>query len=243
MRYKLVIDYVGTDFHGFQRQVGVKTVQSELEDALEKLTQEKIVVTASGRTDAGVHALGQVISFDTTKDLKEVAFTRGLNNYLPSSIRVRSACVVDDNFSPRFSAISKTYMYKLYKSDTESALKVGREVRFNFEPNIENMKKVALLLQGEHDFATFMSSGSPVVSTVRTIYFINIDYDGTNMTITVKGNGFLYNMVRIIVALLLKVGENKMTLSDARRILECKDRNEFPYTAQAEGLYLFKVEY
>ncbi len=241
-RIKLVIDYVGSHFHGWQLQPGKDTVQKRLEEALGKLCKEEVHTVASGRTDSGVHAMAQVVHFDTDTQYDLVAYVRGTNNYLPDSIRVLSASVESEDFHARFSAKRKTYMYLMYKNREERAIYSKRAVRID-EIDTEAIKKACSYLVGEHDFASFMSTGSDVKTTVRTVYFARLEQEGDLYKFYVCANGFLYNMVRKIVAALLRVGTGKMSVEEFVSRLDSPDVMSLPYVAPACGLYLLDVEY
>lgn len=242
MRIKLTLDYVGSRYHGWQLQPGKDTVQKRLEDALSKLCGEEIHVVASGRTDSGVHAFGQVVHFDTTTSYDIVAYHRGTNNYLPASIRVLKAEQVSDEFHARFSAKQKTYMYLMYESAQERAVYSERATRVD-TLDISAIEKACKYLIGEHDFSSFMSTGSDIKTTLRTIYDARIEKQGNEYKFFVTANGFLYNMVRKIVAGLIRVGTGKMSVEDFAKKVENPDILSLPFVAPADGLYLVSVEY
>ncbi len=235
-----MIEYDGSNFCGWQFQPGLRTVQSELEEAIEKATGEKARVTASGRTDAGVHALGQVAHFDVEKDLGS-KYAGALNYYLPPDIRIIKAEKADESFHARFSAKNKTYKYVIYESEVDSALLRKKATKVSGKLNASQMNRVAKAFVGKHDFAAFMSTGSETSTTVRTITDIEVKRKDGFIIISVSADGFLYNMVRKIAAALIKVGKGEMGYDDITQLL---DRNAtFAPVAPAEGLYLFKVEY
>lgn len=242
MRIKLTLDYIGSRYHGWQLQPGKDTVQKRLEDALSKLCGEEIHVVASGRTDSGVHAFGQVVHFDTTTSYDIVAYHRGTNNYLPASIRVLKAEQVSDEFHARFSAKQKTYMYLMYESAQERAVYSERATRVD-TLDIDAIEKACKYLIGEHDFSSFMSTGSDIKTTVRTITNAKIEKQGNEYKFFVTANGFLYNMVRKIVAGLIRVGTGKMSVEDFAKKVENPDILSLPFVAPADGLYLVSVEY
>ena len=242
MRIKLTLDYVGSRYHGWQLQPGKDTVQKRLEDALTKLCGEEIHVVASGRTDSGVHAFGQVVHFDTTTSYDIVAYHRGTNNYLPSTIRVLKAEQVSDEFHARFSAKQKTYMYLMYESKIERAVYSERATRVD-TLDLDAIEKACKYLIGEHDFSSFMSTGSDIKTTVRTITDAKIEKQGNEYKFFVTANGFLYNMVRKIVAGLIRVGTGKMSVEDFAKKVENPDILSLPFVSPADGLYLVSVEY
>ncbi len=243
-RIRFVCDYVGTRFSGWQRQADKDTVQQRIEEALQKLTgEEKINVVASGRTDAGVHALAQVAHFDTETQFDEIAYVRGTNNYLPPDIRILSAQETDESFHARFSAVRKTYCYRCYVATEERAIYHNRAHRVRGKLDVESIRAAADILQGKHDFASFMSTGSEVKTTVRTLFAIKIERVGEELFFYLTADGFLYNMVRKIVAFLLDVGSGKKTVDDAANALEHPDVRSLTAVAPACGLYLVSVEY
>lgn len=241
-RIQLVLDYVGTRYHGWQLQPGKDTVQKRLEDALSSLCNEDIHTVASGRTDSGVHAIGQVVHFDTDTNYELVAYVRGVNNYLPDTIRVLSAKEVDENFHARFSATKKTYLYLMYQSKQERAVYANRALRIDqIDENAVN--KACKELLGEHDFTSFMSAGSSVKTTIRTVYRAELIKKGETYEFYICANGFLYNMVRKIVASLLRVGSGKMSVEEFKEKIDKPCITSLPYVASAHGLYLLNVEY
>lgn len=243
MRIKLTLSYDGTNFCGWQVQPNGRTVQEELERAVLEVTGEKVRVTGSGRTDSGVHAQGQVAHFDTNKSIPPERLFKALNAHLPEDVRVLESRLVDDDFDACRGAKKKTYVYSAYLSDTEKPLKERYSVRLDKGLDLEKMKEVAKEFLGEHDFAGFCASGSSVKTTVRTIYALDLGVDGEDLTFTVTGNGFLYNMVRIIVGTLVKVGEGKADREDIRKMLNGGERTIGGKTLQAKGLCLKQVVY
>ena len=239
MRIKLTIEYDGTAFCGWQTQPSLRTVQSELEAAISKLTGSPASVTASGRTDAGVHALGQVAHFDTDKDMGK-KFVGGLNYYPPDDIRVRSAEVVPSDFHARFSAKRKTYIYLMYEADFDSPILRNRATR---TPPlcVEAMEAAAKRFLGKNDFVAFRSTGSDTLTTVRTVYEASVERRGGFIVFSVTADGFLYNMVRKMAAALIEVGCGKMDALDVGALLS--GDASFTKVAPPNGLYLYKVEY
>ena len=240
MRVKLIVEYDGTDFCGWQTQPGLRTVQSELESAIAKIAGESVRVTASGRTDAGVHALGQVVHFDASKELG-AKYAGALNYYLPHDVRVRSAQNVGQDFHARFSAVDKTYFYLMYESKTDSAVLRNRAARVEHKLNVAAMDRAAKEFCGKHDFAAFMSSGSDTLTTVRTVTGASVKRKDGLIVFTVSADGFLYNMVRKMSAALIEVGKGKMT-ADGIKALLSHDAT-FTFVAPPQGLYLYKVVY
>ena len=238
----LTIQYNGKNFAGWQVQPNKRTIQGVLEEAISKLLQEKITLFASGRTDSGVHAVGQKVHFDTSATIPPKNFKSALNSVLSHDIRVTNSKRVDDEFNARYSAKEKTYIYSLYYGD-ENALKSRYKTHLKITPNIEVMKSACKVLEGTHDFKCFLASGSSVKDTVRTIYSIKIIKKGKDIDIKVSGNGFLYNMVRIIVGTLIGVSENRISLEDIKTALETGDRKKVGKTMPPQGLCLYSVSY
>lgn len=243
MRVKLTLSYDGTLFCGWQRQKNGVSVQQTVEDAVYNLTGERVVVTASGRTDAGVHAMGQVAHFDTNSTIPPEKFYKALNTFLPDNVKALSSEEVSDKFNANKNAKRKTYEYSLYFADAELPLKERYATRVYGDIDIEKMRSAAKLIEGEHDFKAFSATGSSVKTTVRTVYAVTIEKSGENLKIRVTGNGFLYNMVRIIAGALLKVGKGELTESDIIKAFNTGERSLLGETLPAKGLCLIKVEY
>lgn len=245
MRYKLTISYDGSDFYGFQRQRGLISVQQCLEEALSTKLNAPITTVCAGRTDAGVHALGQVVHFDSNQILP-ADFGFRLNPLLPESIAVLSCEQVPDTFHARFSAKKKTYRYDIYMSKIHAPLKRRYAHICVYDLNVENMKKACACLAGEHDFRSFaLAESVRGKSTVRTIYDIHIEEgeDGKLLSLFVTGNGFLHNMVRAIAGTLIDVGRGRFSPEDMQSILESRDRRRAGKTVEGCGLFLVSVEY
>ena len=240
---KLVIEYDGTNFSGWQKQKDRRTVQEEIETALEKILKEKVSVTGSGRTDAGVHALAQVANFKTEKTIKPEELLYAINTMLPVDIVVVWVEEVDESFNARGSAKKKHYRYVINNSKFPSALNAYREYHFKYFLDVEAMKLAAKDLIGKHDFKAFCAAGSTVKSTEREIYALEVNKLGNRVIIDIIGNGFLYNMVRIIVGTLLDVGTGKLDICAVKNMLEEKERAMGGRTVGPEGLYLAGVEY
>ncbi len=244
MRIKLTLGYDGTEFCGWQVQPNGQSVQGVLEDAIFKVTGEKVRATGSGRTDSGVHAMGQTAHFDTQNTtVKPEKFYRALNAYLPESVRVYSSEVVSDDFDACRKAKKKTYKYSTYLSETENPLKERFAVRIDKDISVDTMRECAKVFVGEHDFKCMCASGSSIKTTVRTIYNIDIEENGEDLTFTVCGNGFLYNMVRILVGTLIKVGKGETQKEDLEQMLKTGNRSLGGKTLPAKALCLLKVEY
>ena len=245
MRYKLTISYDGSDFYGFQRQRGLISVQQCLEEALSTKLNAPVTTVCAGRTDAGVHALGQVVHFDSNQILP-ADFGFRLNPLLPESIAVLSCEQVSDTFHARFSAKKKTYRYDIYMSKIHAPLKRRYAHICVYDLNVENMKKACACLAGEHDFRSFaLAESVRGKSTVRTIYDIHIEEGegGKLLSLFVTGNGFLHNMVRAIAGTLIDVGRGRFSPEDMQSILESRDRRRAGKTVEGCGLFLVSVEY
>lgn len=243
MRIALKLQYDGTDYAGWQVQKNAVTVQEKLNEAVFLLTGKRVVVTGSGRTDAGVHAAAQIAHFDTESSLPPEKYAPALNVFLPPDIRVLSSRAVPADFHAVKSAKKKTYAYSLYRAETELPLKERYAVRVFGALDLDNMKKCAAVFVGEHDFTCFLASGSDVKNAVRTIYAIEIAERGKDLTISVTGNGFLYHMVRILAGTLLSAARGALTPAACEALLAGKDRSSAGKTMPAKGLCLVSVSY
>lgn len=248
MRYVLKVAYDGTDYAGWQRQKNALSVQQALEETIEKALGETVRVVASGRTDAGVHAVGQVCHFDSERlTIPPEKLPDCLNKFLPIGIRVLQGIEGVDGFDSNRSAKRKTYVYSLYVSEREMPLKERYAVRLEKVAPIERLKELAKLFEGEHDFKAFCASGSSVKTTVRTVYEVRIEegvsYGSRDLKIYVTGNGFLYNMVRTMVGELLDLGSGKRTTESLVRAYETGERGLLGKTMPAKGLTLLDVDY
>ena len=243
MRIKLTLSYDGTDFCGWQKQKNGASVQQTVETAIFSLTGEKVTVTASGRTDAGVHAAGQVAHFDTDSNIPPEKFYKALNVFLPAGVRAIGSERASENFNARKDAKRKTYEYSLYVSDAELPLKERYAVRVFGELDLAKMRSCAKILEGEHDYKAFSATGGSVKTTVRKVYAISVEKVGADIKIRVTGNGFLYNMVRIIAGALVKIGKGEISEKDIENALETGDRTLLGETLPAKGLCLVSVEY
>ena len=245
MRYKLTICYDGSDFYGFQRQRGLISVQECLESALSTKLNTPISTVCAGRTDAGVHALGQVVHFDYDGELP-ADFGFRLNPLLPESIAVLSCEPAAAGFHARFSAKRKTYRYDIYLSKLHAPLKRRYAHICVYDLNVENMRKACACLVGEHDFRSFaLAESVRGKSTVRTIFDIRLEESegGKLLSLYVTGDGFLHNMVRAIAGTLIDVGRGRFPPQDMQTILESKDRRRAGKTVEGCGLFLVNVEY
>ncbi len=241
---KIIVEYDGTKYNGWQTQKNGTSIQEILTNAIHQVCNDVDKINGAGRTDAGVHALGQVANFFTECTIPVDKIAQAVNIHLPKDIAIREALEVKADFHPRYSAKGKKYMYIVNNSKTRSALDFFREYHFSYELDYKSMKKAAEILEGTHDFKGFMASGSLVKDTIRTISKIQIKKrDDGRIIFNFTGNGFLYNMVRILVGTLLEVGTGKIKVSDLQEILLSKDRSKAGKTVPAQGLYLVEVYY
>lgn len=240
---KLTIEYDGTNYCGWQIQNNAISVQEIIERAIKKLTDEIVSITGSGRTDTKVHALGQVANFFTESTIPADKFRVALNCVLPDDISIRESREVDHNFHSRHLAVGKEYKYFIYANEVRSPIRRNYSCFARDSLNAEYMAKALECFVGTHDFSGFMSTGSSIKTTVRTIYEASLIKRDDMIEITIRGNGFLYNMVRIIVGTLLEVGTCKIDYKSMSEIIESTDRKRAGATAPAEGLYLSKVFY
>ena len=219
------------------------TIQGKIEDVLSKMTNESIEIIGSGRTDMGVHAYGQVANFKTNSNLSIEKMKSYLYEYLPEDIVITNLEEVEDRFHSRYNAKSKVYLYKIYNNKFHDPFLRRYTTHIPKKLDINLMREASKYFIGEHDFTSFASSKSKKKSNVRTIYSINIKEDNGLIEIYFEGNGFLYNMVRIMTGALIDVGNKKISPSDIKLMLENKDRTKSSDTAAAKGLYLYKVNY
>ncbi len=242
-RIRLVIAYDGTNYQGWQIQPGRPTVEAAMNEALRELLHEDVKVIGASRTDSGVHALGNVAVFDTGSRIPADKFCYAVNSYLPDDIRVQCSDEVDLRWHPRKVKAVKHYAYRILNR----AIPLPQERLYNYwyrySLDLDKMREGAAVLTGEHDFKSFCSPGTDITDTVRTIYSFDIGKVGDIVTIAVDGNGFLYNMVRIIAGTLLKVGTGVLSPSDMEDILAAKDRQAAAETAPAKGLTLVGIDY
>lgn len=242
-RIQLIIEYDGTNYAGWQRQENALAVQQVLEERLSRLTKERIVLHGASRTDAGVHARGQSAHFDTLSRIPPEKFSFAVNTMLPEDIRVRLSREVPESFHARFSTRGKRYRYLFQVSPHSSPLNRLTHAHIIYPLDEEIMREEARDLIGTHDFAAFAASGSVVRDTVRTIYRADVERDGEEIRLTVEGNGFLYNMVRIIAGTLVGVGNGKIERGAFRRAIQTGNRLDLGVTAPAQGLTLMEVFY
>ena len=241
---KLVIEYDGKDFNGWQKQPTKLNIQGEIERAIKQITGEEVDLTASGRTDAGVHALGQVANFKTNSNIPIEKIPIALNSNLKKSIVIKSAEEVEERFHSRLNCKRKTYRYKINNSKYGTAIYSNLETHIPMKLDIQKMQEAVKYFEGEHDFKAFKASGTSSKSSVRTIYKAEvIDAGNERIYIELTGNGFLYNMVRIIAGTLVEVGLGKIEPNEIKTIIESKKRENAGKTLPPQGLYLVSVEY
>ena len=243
-KFLITIQYLGKNYFGFQKQeTEPRTIQGVIEKALKDLTGENIEIFASGRTDAGVSAYAQTAHFESNTTIPAKKLPFALNERLPNDIKITDCKEVPCDFHARFDVKKKTYVYNLYFGPHMLPFYDERSYWIKKQPNIKLMKQCAKLLEGKHNFKCFMSSGGQSKTFERIIYYIDIEQKGNLITIEVCGNGFLYNMVRIIVGTLLEVGNKKKTIEDVKLALEKQDRSLAGFLVPAKGLYLKEVKY
>jgi tRNA pseudouridine38-40 synthase len=242
-RYKLEIAYDGTHYCGWQIQPNGITIEEVINQKLSELLREDIRVIGASRTDSGVHALGNVAVFDSETNIPGDKLSYALNQRLPNDIVVQSSCQVADDFHPRYCDTRKTYEYQIYNAKFENPL-YSRYSHFVFLPlDVEKMQQAADIIKGEHDFKSFCSARGQQQTTVREIYELNVTKEGNIIKIRINGNGFLYNMVRIIVGTLIKVGLGVYPPEYVQEILDSKDRTKAGPKVPAKGLKLVEIEY
>lgn len=240
---KLTIEYDGTDYHGWQFQPNARTIQGVMEERIGTIVNEKIGLNASGRTDAGVHALNQVANFKTSSGISCKALQKGLNALLPQDISVKEVCEVDADFHSRFSATGKVYTYQILNRPYPSALVCRFSWFIRYPLNTERMDRAAAHIIGAHDFSSFRASscGAPhPIKTVRAAWFRK---EGGLLVFEIEATGFLHHMVRNIVGTLVDVGMGRMTTDSFKEVFHSKDRRLAGVTAPSQGLFLKEVKY
>ena len=242
-RVRLMVAYDGTNYHGWQIQNNGITIESELNRCLTDLFKEDIQVIGASRTDSGVHALGNIAVFDTVSRMPAEKISYALNQRLPEDIRIQKSEQVASDWHPRHCESRKTYEYRIYRGQFPMPVKRLYSLFSYHNFDVEKMQEAAAFLEGEHDFKSFCQIGAQVQSTVRTLYTAQVEEQGEDLVIRVCGNGFLYNMVRIIAGTLMEIGQGKREPMDILRILEAKDRAAAGPTAPAHGLMLMKYEF
>ena len=242
-RILLKIEYVGTNFYGWQRQTSLRSVQEEVEKAIEKLTGSFSTLHGSGRTDAGVHALGQTAHFDTESGIPAYQYVLGLNHYLPPDVKVREAYEVEPDFHARFDARSKTYCYRMYVARAASPVREPYALHVIPPLDFDKMFRAAEDIPGTHDFCRLHGHMKKVSGTVRTITEARLELSGEDLTFTISGNGFLYNMVRLTVGTLLWIGYGKLPEDHFRRLFDPAESCRPGKCVAGKGLFLVRVDY
>lgn len=240
---KVTIAYRGTNYHGFQRQSNAMTVQEMLEKHVSKVLNEPVAITGCSRTDTGVHANMFCFNVKTNSNIPCKGFVRGVNGELPDDISILSCEEADDSFHARFDCKGKEYIYKIHCSESKNPFASDLMLHYRRSFDIEAARSAARHFVGTHDFASFCADCTNVSSTVRTVYSFEIEKSGDTVIMLVKGNGFLYNMIRIMVGTLIDVSEKRISPDDIPDILAAKDRLRAGRTAMAHGLYLNRVFY
>ncbi len=242
--YKMVLSYDGTRYDGWQKQGNTaNTIQGKLEALLNRLTGEEVQIQGSGRTDGGVHAFGQVVNFRLEQKMDCDRLLEAFHQYLPKDIAVRSLEEADPRFHARLNAVEKTYCYRIFTGSPRNVFIRHYVYEYGHHLDIQSMKKAASLLIGEHDFQSFCSTRRSKKSTVRRLYEISIAEEQDQIILTFRGNGFLYNMVRILTGTLIEVGEGRRAPEEISSILSALDRTAAGFTAPPEGLMLMSVQY
>lgn len=241
MRYKLVISYDGAYFNGYQRQIGLPTVQGKIEDTLKIIFKEDITIKSAGRTDTGVHAIHQVAHFDSEVEIPLKGLKKVLNKSLTPHIYIKDIEIVDTDFHSRLSAKKKEYRY--YISTNEfNPIKSQYIYYYDKQMNLDKLKEAMKCFIGTKDFKS-LSKGHDKEDTIRTIELFEVNETNGIYEFRIIGNGFLRNMVRIIMAILIKVNENKIDIKDVEDIINSKERKKAPWLAPGVGLYLYNIEY
>lgn len=241
---KMIIQYDGTRYKGWQKQnENINTVQGRLEDILNKIVKEEVTLVGCGRTDAGVHALNYTANFHTNSNMSIEEMFKQINKHLPEDIALLSLKDASERFHARYNILSKTYMYRINNYFVKNIF--DRRYVHNIDENLdlEKMRQCSKVLVGTHDFQSFTTLKSKTKSTVRTINYINIEENGNIIEIDVNGNGFLWNMVRIILGTLIEAGKGKLSATDIENILNVKKRAEAGSMVPAKALFLKDVEY
>ena len=242
-RIRMTVEYDGSRYHGFQIQHNANTVQAELENGIKRLTEEKVSIICAGRTDAGVHALEQVVAFDTQTSIPGDKWQFALNSFLPADIQIIQSSQCNPHFHPRFDARSKTYHYLLYRQSKGRIFYRNYALHNTDSLDLTAMQAACQLLQGRHNFKSFCASGSSVKTFERSVYRCNLVEEEPFLRLEIKADGFLYNMVRIIMGTLLEIGRGNYQPETIEDIITAQDRTKAGPTVPPQGLYLVEVEY
>lgn len=240
---KVMTAYRGTKYHGFQRQSNAVTVQEVLERAVSKVLNENVTIIGCSRTDTGVHANNFCFNVKTESSIRTLGFCRGVNGELPEDISILSCEDAPLDFHARFDCKGKEYIYKMHCSESKDPFSADLALHYRRKFDVEKARRAAEYLVGTHDFASFCADCSNVSTTVRTIYSFEIENSGDSVIMLVKGDGFLYNMIRIIAGTLIDINEGRISPEDMPGILAAKNRLKAGRTAMAHGLYLNRVFY
>lgn len=243
MRIALGISYQGSAYHGWQSQTGLACIQTYVEQAISQVADHPIALSCAGRTDKGVHAIGQVVHFDTTSSRSHPAWLLGCNRYLPKDIRINWVQEVEGSFHSRFSALARCYQYIIYNHRLKNALWNQYTSHCVYPLNENSMQSAALHLIGEHDFSSFRAASCQARNACREIQHLRIKRQGCYVIIDIQANAFLHHMVRNISAVLMTIGAGKKPIDWAKEVLSARDRKAADVTATANGLYLTKVCY
>ncbi|AMG19765.1 pseudouridine synthase [Staphylococcus saprophyticus] len=241
MRVLVNISYQGSQFLGFQIQQHGRTIQQQFEKILKRMHKHEVRIHPSSRTDRGVHAIEQYFHFDTELNIPEQQWQYAMNRALPDDIYVNDVSFVNDDFHCRYDCVGKSYRYKIYQSAHKDPFLCGLKTYVPEQLDIEKMNMAAQHFIGTHDFTGFCSQKTEVESKIRTLYESRIEKTESGFDYIVTGSGFLYNMVRVLIAFLIEVGKGKREPQEVPQLLEARDRNQVPFTAPAEGLYLEKI--
>ncbi len=248
-RIRMTVMYDGNTFHGWQRQKDVRSVQETLEHAIDKITGVHTPVHASGRTDSGVHALGQVVHFDTPNlSIPPQSFTPALNALLPKDVRVRESSAVDETFHARFTSLAREYRYVIKEFDSVTPFDTGRVYRIKKYPDLDLLNSYAEVIIGTHDFTTFGASQDQSISKIRDVFesYFMYDYFLSSekvLVYVVKANAFMMHQVRSMVGTMLQLAETEAPAEEMKNLLEAKERTQVLRTAPSDGLFLYNVEY
>ncbi|PHV71299.1 tRNA pseudouridine(38-40) synthase TruA [Sporanaerobium hydrogeniformans] len=242
-RFKLIVAYDGTHYHGFAKQPNGITIQELLEKAAEAILNQPIHVIGAGRTDTGVHAKAQCCVFDATTEIMPERLVKAINSKLPRDVVVQSIELVSEAFHPRYAAKRKTYRYQIHNGKVQDPFIYRYAYFYPYKLDLRKMQEAATHIVGKHDFAAFCSAGSSVKTTIREVYRLEITKQGELIQIDICGNGFLYNMVRIIVGTLIEVGIGRKAPDSLVTIIESKNRKLASPTAPPQGLMMLNIEY